>query len=116
MVKLRFLKGNSSLNVKDTRKLTRIVKEAICSFSNAETVESFIVQEADYFLKIIEIRYYTTAPGVRLRLGGSDTGKEVYAVRFINDTSRRLHWIFIRGLKPEEHDTTIFYNSSSSDE
>ena len=70
--------------------LTRIIKETILHYSHPDIVESLIVQRTDPFFKIVEIRYYTTAAGERLRLGGSDTGKEVFNVVFINDEERRL--------------------------
>ena len=114
MTKLRFLRGNSSLDVRTIGKLTRITKETIMWYSHPDIVESLIVQRADSFFKIVEIRYYTTAAGERLRLGGSDTGKDIFNVVFINDADRRLHWLFVRGLKPEEYNKTIFYNTSDS--
>ena len=116
MIRLRFLRGYSSLDIRTTRKLTRITKETIMCYSHPDVVESLIVQRSDPFFKIVEIRYYTAAAGERLRLGGSDTGKEVFNLVFINDAERRLHWLFIRGLKPEEYNNTIFYDTSDSNE
>lgn len=113
----KFLRGFSSLDIKTTRKMTRIVKETVWTHQDQSplVIEKLLIQGTKSFFKTLDIRYCVTNPGERLRMSGSDTGKEIYKVVF-NENNRKLHWVFIRGLKNEDTVNTIFYDTSSSDD
>ena len=76
---------------------------------------SLIKLNSESFFKIIDYNYYITNLGETVSMSGSDTGKETFTSVFKDDESK-LHWVLLRGLRTEMDESTIFYDTSSSDE